>query len=76
MDDLVNIAEQSTASMHSFQAGYEPQLVPASHAVDGIIADTGNFIAIFNVVKSKQYHSKSYVPSKEFWYNKNCNKSF
>ena len=64
MDDLVNIAEHSTASMHSFEAGFEPQLVPASHAVDGIIADTGNFIAILNVFKSKQYHSKSQVSSK------------
>ena len=46
----MNIAEDSTASMHSFQAGHQPQLVPASHAVDGIIADTGNFIDLFYIL--------------------------
>ena len=50
MDDLVNIAGDSTASMQSFEAGFQPQLVSASHAVDGIIADTGNFIVILNRV--------------------------
>ena len=43
VDDLVNIAQDSTASMYSFEAGHEPQLVPASHAVDGFIPDSGNF---------------------------------
>ena len=42
VDDLVNIAEDSTASMHSFEDGYQPQMFPASYAVDGFIPDTGN----------------------------------
>ena len=41
VDELVNIAEGSTASMHSFESGQEPHLVPASHAVDGVIPDSG-----------------------------------
>ena len=52
VDDLVNIAQDSTASMHSFDAGYEPQLVPASHAVDGFITDSGNFGYVLRKKKS------------------------
>ena len=32
--------------MHSFEAGYEPALVPASHAVDGIIPDTSGISSL------------------------------
>ena len=48
VDDLVNIAQDTTASMHSFEAGHEPQLVPASHAVDGFIPDSGIFGDVFS----------------------------
>ena len=48
VDNIVNIAEGSNASMHSFEDGYEPSLVPASHAVDGIIPATNGECTVYS----------------------------
>ena len=40
VDEIVNIAEGSIASMYSYEAGLEPKFTPASGAVDGFIPTT------------------------------------